>query len=203
MNKRKISIRSIIPSIYYKDIREKLKEKHTQAITMAILTFLALALFGIFAINPTLSTITQLHRQLADKIEVKQKLDEKIRNISILQNLFLDIQKDIPAVEEALPQKPNAPYLLGQLNSIAQENNISLSQIQISTVPLTVPPDDRVTTFSFTVKAEGTRENITNFIKELSDFNRIVVLSEISVSQDLQSNPLTKITLQGNSYFKK
>lgn len=203
MNKRKISIHSLIPSMYYKDIREKLKEKHTQAVTMAILSFLSLALFGAFAINPTLSTITQLHRQLADRREVKQKLDEKIRNISILQDRFLAIQNDIPAVEEALPTKPNAPYLLGQLSSVSQASNVFLSQIQIDTVPLSVPPDERVTTFSFTIKAEGTRENITNFIKELSNFNRIVVLSEISASQDIQASPLTEVTLRGNSYFKK
>lgn len=203
MKTRKISIHSLIPKEYYKNIQEKLKEKHTQAITMAILTFLTLALFGVFAINPTLSTITQLHRQLDDRKEVKQKMDEKIRNISILQERYIAIQQDIPAVEEALPQKPNAPYLLGQLNTVAQSNNTSLSQIQIDTVPLTTPPDERVTTFSFTIKAEGTRENITNFIKELSSFNRIVVLSEISISQDLQVNPLTEVTLRGNSYFKK
>lgn len=185
----------------YEMIKEKMKGKKSQSVTMAILSLLALSFFGIFAISPTLSTIAQLNRQLADRKEVEQKLDTKIQTLSSLQQQYTTIQSSLPLINAALPQKPEAVYLLGQLDALAKNSNVIVTQIQINSVSLTSPKTSKTMEVPFSISAQGAKEDMTNFIKQLSFFDRIIVLDQITISQEL--NQEGEITLNGNGYYKK
>ncbi len=111
-----------IPKNYFENLstskyREYLKllpnfhEENTRIITTLILTFLAMSFFGIFAINPTLSTIVTLKKQLADSQLVHEKLGTKINNLSSLQQQYTQLSSELPVVFEAIPQTAQAPDL--------------------------------------------------------------------------------------------
>lgn len=203
MKNQTISLKKLMTSQTYDMVREKMKNKKTQSVTMAILSLLTLSLFGFFAISPTLSTIAQLNRQLDDKKVIDQKLDQKIQNISSLQQQYVAIQADLPLINAALPQRPEPSYLLGQLDAIAKKFNITISQIQVSSISLTKPKTTVTVEFPFSISASGTKENMSSFIEELSFFDRIVVLDQIAISQDVTQDQVGQITLQGNGYYKK
>ena len=80
-----------LPRHYFTDLsaakyREYLKllpniqNEKTKAITMLIFTFVAMSFLGIFAINPTLSTIVELNKQLEESKFVHEQLQTKINN---------------------------------------------------------------------------------------------------------------------------
>src|SRR5687767_10764921 len=85
------------------------RDEKTKNLSAIILTFLALSFFGLFAINPTISTIVQLKKEIADNQEVNQKLEEKITNLSTLQQKYNLLQNDIPFIFSAIPQNPQGP----------------------------------------------------------------------------------------------
>lgn len=203
MKNQNVSLKKLISTQNYDIIREKMKDKKTQSVTMAILSLLTLSLFGFFAISPTLSTIAQLNRQLDDKKDIDRKLNQKIQNISSLQQQYATIQADLPLINAALPQRPEASYLLGQLDAIAKNFNITISQIQVSSVSLSKPKSTKTIEFPFSISASGTKENMSSFIQEISFFDRIVVLDQIAISQDETLDQDGKITLQGNGFYKK
>ena len=65
-----------------------IKNENTRIITTLILTFAAMTFFGAFAINPTLTTIVNLKKQLEDSQIVYNKLVEKNNNLSFLLNQY-------------------------------------------------------------------------------------------------------------------
>src|SRR5882724_3344563 len=82
----------------YLKLLPKIKNDSSRAITMLILTFLAMAFLSIFAINPTLTTIVELQKQLQDSQFVYQELQTKRNNLSNLQDQYkvLSDNNDLP-----------------------------------------------------------------------------------------------------------
>ena len=75
---------------YYKLLPD-FKEEKTRRLSSIVFSLLALSIFGLFAINPTLSTIARLKKELSDAKFVDQQLTEKIANLSSLQEVYLAV----------------------------------------------------------------------------------------------------------------
>src|SRR6266699_3633243 len=104
----------------YLKLLPDMQKENVRAITMLIFTFAALSFFGVFAINPTLSTIITLKKQLADSSFVAEQLLTKINNLSALQTKYNLLQNDLPVLLEAIPDNAAAPTLMGQVVGLAQ-----------------------------------------------------------------------------------
>ena len=72
----------------YLKLLPNMQQDTPQSFVTLLLTFAALSFFGIFAINPTLTTIADLKKQLADDTAVDQQLKTKISNLSSLQQQY-------------------------------------------------------------------------------------------------------------------
>lgn len=120
----------------YLKLLPNMQKENTRIITTLILTFFAMSFFGIFAINPTLSTIVTLQKQLADSELVYEKLKTKITTLSSLQQQYANLQADLPVVMEAIPKIPDAPLLTAQIHGLAKQRNIKITSFSISGVQL-------------------------------------------------------------------
>lgn len=187
----------LIPSI---------KEEKTQKFTTTVFTILALIFFAIFAINPTLSTIASLQKQLDDDKFVERKLTEKINNLSILEQQYSTLENDLPFVYAAIPVDSNIPTLTGELQTLAKNSNVNLISFQTSAVDVS---DDLVgnkpfSSFSFSITLSGNYENIKQFIIRMSNIQRIITLGEVSISQsDTDKISGLNSVIKGIAYFKK
>lgn len=180
------------------------KEKKTQQYTTLVLTLIALSLFGLLAIGPTVSTIVQLQKQLEDSTFVNSKLEEKIKNLGLLQSAYDLIQNDIPIVLAAMPQTPTTPNLVGQIQQLAQDNNISISRMQVFQVDLTKTDEGKIgySSYIFSIDAEGSYSNILAFLTSLTNFERIVSIDNLVISST-QTDKLPNFNIRGKAYFKK
>ena len=123
---------------YYKEILPYLKKEKNQQYFAVILTLGASIFFALFAINPTLSTIAHLRREVLDSKSVEKKLSDKISNLSSLSQEYQDIQRDIPYILDAVPNQPESLILTAQIQSIGQSSAITISNIEISPMSLDV-----------------------------------------------------------------
>jgi Tfp pilus assembly protein PilO len=182
------------------------KRENTKAITMLIFTFIALSFLGIFAINPTLSTIIELQKQYADSQFVHEQLTTKMNNLSSLQQQYNTLSDDLAFVYDAIPQNASVPTLVGQLSALAEESNIEITGIRISPVILSdIKERQSIKThssFSFTLEAEGEYESMMNFVDALTNFNRLVTIETISMTKNQINNNMI-LTIEGREYFKK
>lgn len=188
--------------VKYLQLLPSFKEKKTQAFTTIALTLLALSVFGFFAINPTVSTIAKLKKELADSKIVDEQLDRKIKALSILQNQYSLLENDIPRIFDAIPQAPIVPLLAGQSQSLAKTNNISLDRIEAFEVELSQKKGSKnAQAYAFSINGTGSYAQILEFAKSLTNFERVATIDVISITR-LEGKSDLNVNIRGKAYFK-
>ncbi len=187
---------------YLKLLPDIQKENTKMFVTLA-LTFGALSFFGIFAINPTLTTINQLKKELQDNIAVEEQLRVKINNLSLLQQQHNQLQPDLPFVYDAIPNNAQAPTLTAQIEGLAEKENLTITNYRVAEVQLASNNKQALknASFIFTLQAEGQYDNMLNFSSTLARLNRIITVESMSIGRDAKTNNLV-LTLRGRQYFK-
>lgn len=189
----------------YLKLLPTVKKENTKMITMLIFTFVSLSFLGIFAITPTLSTIIELQKQLEDSKYVNEQLKTKINNLSSLQQQYQLLSEDLPVVYGAIPQNALVPTLVGQLETLAKASNVNITSLRVSPIILidTKTPKSFKShySFTFTLDAEGSYEEVMLLAASLTNFNRIVTIESISLVKNPRTNNLL-ISIEGREYFK-
>jgi Tfp pilus assembly protein PilO len=180
----------------------RLGEEKVHIYIMLSLTFAALSFLGMFAINPTLTTIVELNKKLSDSEFVNQALKTKISNLSSLNTQYEALMNTWPIVDAAVPNDPRVVAVLGQIQAIAKVSNVQLSVIQSFEVELTnniirksaLPKE---ASYVFTITAEGSKENLLQFVKTVSGFDRIVAIEAINYSNEEKQS----VTIRARTFF--
>lgn len=188
----------------YLKLLPKLDDKKNQAYTMLGFTLIALSILGVFAIYPTLSTITELKKKLADLQFLNEQLQVKSQNLSTLQQKYQSLTGDLPFVLEAMPERPEAAKLVAQVNALSSESNLKITSIKTFGVELT--PDKKIplnqaSSFVFSLEAEGNYNDMLTFIQRLSHINRLITVEQISIDK-LSGTDKIILSLRGREYFK-
>lgn len=185
-----------------------LKEERTRKFTTIVLTLVASIVLGLFAVGPTFSTIANLQKQIDDSTFVNQKLQQKINNLSILQQQYANVQNDLPVITDAIPTSAQIPLLVAQIQTIAKDANLTLDSFQTFEVDLSkaTVTNKNYSSFNFGLSAEGNYQQITDFLDGLTNFQRIITITNISVSKANNANNTSdtlQLTIQGTAFFKE
>lgn len=182
-----------------------ISETRTQKLIGIILTLIALCLFGLFAISPTLSTIAKLRKEIDDYEIINQKLGEKISALSSLQQAYSRLESDVPTVLASIPQSAFVPLFIGQMQSLAIGSNIQVSQLQSSQVDLFKEDGEskKYYAYSFTLSGDGTYEDITKFIENVTNMQRLVGVETSTINNAENNNRSLRINFGGVTYYKK
>lgn len=182
------------------DFLPNFKEERTQRFTTIILTVLTLIFFGIFAINPTISTIVKLQKELDDNKLVDKKLSEKINNLSILQKKYAALQPDLPLILSAIPRNSEVPLLAAQVQGVSQNTKVGIGNFQSFEVAVQKEPGLNYSSFAFTLSSEGSYNDLYNFITKLSNMQRVVAIELLSFTKKSTSS-LYELSLRGKAFF--
>jgi len=184
----------------YLELIPDLKREKTQKYITIVLTLVTSIVLGLFAINPTFSTIANLQKQIDDSTFVQQKLQQKINNLAVLQQKYTTIQPDLPIINDAVPATTQIPLFVAQIQAIAKNTSLTLASFQTSEVNLSGPSAGKYSSFDFTLTANGTYQNITDFLTNITKFQRAVALKDIILSTE---NGALQLSLKGTVFFKK
>lgn len=180
-----------------------LKQEKTQKFTTILLTIIALAIFGIFAINPTISTIAGLQKELDDNTLVDNKLQEKINNLSSLQKKYNGMQKDLPLILSAIPKDSQVPLLAAQVQAVAKNTNVGIENFQSFQVGVQETASPRnYSSFSFTVSAVGAYNDVYNFLKNLSSMQRVISIDLLSLTKKTGVDQVD-LSVKGEAFFNQ
>lgn len=181
------------------------QQKKVKQYTTLILSFVAMTLFGIFAINPTITTVVELQRTLKDAKLVDQKLEEKINNLRTLEDKYDRMGQDLLVINAAVPQKPDASLLLAQVQGVARESGVTLTALQtleVQQVSLAKEVSKNAS-FSFITEAEGTYPQISRFLSLLVDYQRGIALEAVSINRNEEKPNQLIISIRGRGHFRK
>lgn len=158
-----------------------------------------------FVISPTLSTIAKLKKEIADSTIVNQGLEKKIAALASLQQAYSRLKNDVPLVLESIPQSALVPLFIGQVQSVARSSNVSLNQMQNLQVDLFEQNEapKRYYSYSFSLTADGTYEDISKFMENITNMQRVVGIDVSSIDKAGDANKSLRLNLQGVVYYKK
>jgi Tfp pilus assembly protein PilO len=188
----------------YLKLLPKIESENAELFVTLSLTFASLIFFGIFAINPTLTTIVDLKKKVSDAEFVQLQLHNKINSISQLEQQYNILAPDLPVIFDAIPIEPAAPILVGQIQALAKKSNLSLSNIHVYEVQLTSIASNSAapSSFVFSLDAKGNYENMLLFVSDITNINRIITIESIAIARDTRTSTLV-LSLRGREYFKK
>lgn len=118
-----------------------------------------------------------LDRQLAEKQEIAQNLNERRREMDILE------QKLAEALTE-LPEKKDIDELLAQLNDVGRKSGLEISRVE--------PGAETTATFFARIPVKmavsGNYHEIAMFLQEIANMRRIVNVNNIKLSSPVLKN---------------
>lgn len=175
---------------YYRSLEPILGKPKTKKYSTVIFFLLTIALFGWYAIRPTIKTILYLQREIVDKKTVNTQMDDKINALIEAQAILENIQPQAAVIASTIPKNPQAVDIARQLKNLAQTTQASLSAIQIASVPILVDAPNSAlpsyvvkhTAIPITISIDGPYTVLASFMNGLLAMQRIVTIDSISFS---------------------
>lgn len=177
-----------------------LKQKKVKEYFQAIITLITLILAIAFAINPTLTTISDLDRQIADATTVDNALRAKVKSLEQLSTQYNSLQADLPAIDNAVPQSEDAQLLLAEIQALAQKDNIKISALNTQLNPTLNTEQYKILTFN--ISTAGPYNDIITFINDIKSFQRVILPTSITISKNIENNGWINLSLNGNAYYQ-
>lgn len=161
-----------------------------------VLTFISVLIFGIFAIRPSINTITGLVRDIEEYRKVNGVLTEKIQ---ILNDVKADperLEKETELISRALPTNPDEGSYIRNVNFLATNN-----QLQIESITFDVEEEGGLGALEFNLTILGEYTRIIQFIADFNKLLRITNVEEINIAPQNDSQDVVKATISGRAYF--
>lgn len=183
---------------YYQSIEHIGARPQIRAYTTTIFSFLAVSLFGWYAIRPTIQTIIVLRKEIEDNRLVNTQMEEKISKLIEAHATYQSVQADLPYVAQALPSSSEVLAAIGQIRNIALIQGASISAISSSTAPLLSKeqmspnkspspkgiPNRKVMSVQLSVVLVATYDILQKIIEDILSMRRIITIETLSFTPD-------------------
>lgn len=126
-------------SKYQQQLGSALNSFYQQPVArVSIELFLSIGLIlflSIFAIRPTLITMSDLIKEIDDKKIHSENLDKKITALATAQSEYISFEDKLVYLDQAISSKPELVYSLKVLEKLASDNNVVISGMTVSELP--------------------------------------------------------------------
>jgi type IV pilus assembly protein PilO len=126
---------------------------------------------------------TQLYQQWAEKQEIAQNLNDRRREMDVLE------QKLAEALTQ-LPEKRDVEELLAQLNDIGKKSSLDIARVE----PLPEAPEGFFARIPIKMQVRGNYHEIAMFLQDVANMRRIVNVNNIKLGSPTVKNE--KVLLQ-------
>lgn len=152
-----------------------------------LLSVAAIALFLVFAIKPTLVTITDLLTKINAEQQTSDTLDTKIKNLGIAQTNFNNNTDKLTLLSAAVPDRPDVANYVRQIEGLIQKESLTVISIEAANVNLTNATSSATTVVTnslpLTITVTGEFTNLENFIKDIENLRRPAIINKADLVQ--------------------
>lgn len=171
-------------------------------ISVAVILF-----FAVFAIRPTLLTMSDLIKEIEDKRKLDQALNQKIAALSTAQSEYVQLEERLMILDEAIPSNPDLIDTLKILEKIASDRGLVISTLRVSDIP-TQPEDDVAFTdlerqnLLMSLTVTGDYPTIREFVEDLRQSRRTFIVESVTFSTgDEQGTKVLRANMTINSPY--
>jgi len=168
-----------------------------------IFSLMAITVFGLFAIAPTASTISELHKEKDDGEFTLEQLGIKNQALQKLSSEYGNVEPVLDKIYAAIPSSPKIPEVIRKIEILANRNSLAVQNLSTGAIELypTSRPGTQIFSYTINVSALGTETSINTFIQELINTDRIISVERLN--SGISENNLFSTTITGRAYFIK
>ncbi len=166
-----------------------------------IFSLFALSFFGIFAIGPTITTISNLNKQLGEDKSALKQLQDKNAALKSLSASYLEIEPQLDLIENAIPQNSKVADISRQLELLTIKHNLIVQKLDSGLMELypAKNANSPIFSFLFSVGVSGKEQDINSFIGDLINMGRIIGIEKLTTGK--QQNNLFSASITGRAFF--
>ena len=143
--------------------------------TEILLTSATTVIFMLFAIKPTLTTISDLYTEMGVKEDTINTMNVKIENLKKAEVIYKNEAERLKLLDIAIPNSPVPEDFIRQIESLAQKNNTILIGLTLSEANITqslTQPQESAEEIQVTLKVAASYESLLSFLSELELMRR-------------------------------
>ncbi len=164
-----------------------------------ILSVIVVIFFALFAIRPTLITMADLVKEIADKKEINKQMDLKLASLASAQEQYDLYQSQFYLLDEAIPRQLDLVKSLKKIEKLAGEGEFAIDQMSIQKVPVTVETellsgdfgDYQREFLTINVGVVGSYIEIREFIEKIMNLRQVIVVDQVLIEKMTESNNLS------------
>ena len=185
---------------YIKIIKES-PEKKRSYIFFGFSIFVLIILV-VFAIRPTITTITKIDQEIKEKTRTNNLLEKKINTLSELDKEYVINRKEFDDLELIYPAGDNFSLFLANIEAVVARNGFALSSVKFDryrgknysfNTRVLVPQS-----VAFTIR--GRQANIINLLRDLEDLPMYPTIEAFSYSTQQGADGLSSFTISLRIY---
>lgn len=180
-----------------------------QVSTELFFTIGAVVFFALFAIRPTILTMSELVKEIEDKRTLDESLRVKAQTLSTVSQQYFAIQDQLPLLDEVIPEQISAEKTLRVIEKVASDNRLIINALRLQSVP--APSDDTTTfdqlspaTIDLLLTVEGEYPAIRAFLDNLYTLSPLMTISSIQFTNtkvtDVSSLLTANFVIQAHYY---
>lgn len=151
-----------------------------------IFSIVAVIFFAVFAIRPTLQTMSDLIKEIEDKRILEEQLSQKVASLNTAQSQYQLFSDKFYLLDQALPKSAELTMSLRAVEKIASDNQLVVQGITVSAVPdeLTLAEAGAAqrSTLTFNVEVNGDYQKIRQFTEDIMSSRRMMIVDQVNFS---------------------
>ncbi len=193
--------------VEYVGIAKKGPSKKSEMIFTS-LTFIVALLLVVFAIVPTVRTVTEINKEIKEKERITAALEAKIKALNELDNQFSANKETFKDISLIFPTSQNFSLFLANIDAIVTRNNFILNSIGFSEYQDRSDESNKLkllalSPYSVRLSVKGSKMNLINFLKDLESLPMYPVVESITYSNDVDDQGNTDFSLGLRIYHVK
>lgn len=193
-------------SRYYTYISPVIKNPILRSSLPTVFNLVALIIFTLFAIRPTVSTILNLQQNIENNKTILESLVNKARDLTLGKNNLESMDPELrKKIATAVPIEANVTGLIANLQS-AVPAQVTISSLQIQPLTLVEFNDkekvpSQLTEVDFSLNTEGPYPSLLTLLENLNRSPRVVNIASAALSREGTGS--ANLSLTGKAYFLK
>lgn len=171
------------------------RKPYTTVSVELILTISLIVFLTVVVIKPTLSTMSDLSKEVKEKTELSQKFEKKTASLATAQAAYFAAQDKLNLLESAIPTQDTLITDLKTIERMAGENSVIISSLGVQgsriqpisqsvTQSATIPKIENENQLSdrlpLSISVEGDYLSIRDFVDDLISYRRLYVVKSVT-----------------------
>lgn len=194
-------------SKYYTYVKPVFRSPIIQLYGTYTLTIIAIIVFIVFAIKPTVETITLLQKKLEDSRSVLEQVTKKSTDLSAAKNNLDKLDANTKKkINSAVPNSISLQSVIQSLEQTAKTNQASISALQFQPLTIENTPDglqnNTLGTVDFTFNLEGSYPTLIKMIDSIQQSSRLISIDNLIMNKSGDGNIIV-LSVTGKAYYLK